>query len=84
LLEAVMFFRIFWTALALLFAILAFLGVGPMQGVGLRIPFGLGFLFIAFVIWRAWRFIRGDFSLGVMDGVARPYVDRANPDEHSR
>jgi hypothetical protein len=82
--ELVVFFRIFWTALAFLFAMLAFLGVGPMQGPGLRIPFGLAFLFIAFVVWRAWRFITGDFSPAIMDGVARPYVDPNNRDEHYR
>jgi hypothetical protein len=42
------------------------------------------FLFIAFVIWRAWRFIAGDFTPAIMDGVARPYVDRDSPDEHYR
>jgi hypothetical protein len=79
-----MFFRIFWTAFALLFATLAFCGVGPMQGAELRIPFGLAFLFIAFVIWRAWRFITGNFSPAVMDGFARPYVDPRSRDEHYR
>jgi hypothetical protein len=82
--EAAMFFRMFWTTFALLFAILAFCGVGPMQGGWLRIPFGLAFLFIAFVIWRAWRFISGDYSPAVMDGFARPYVDPGSRDEHYR
>jgi len=55
-----------------------------MQGGWLRIPFGLAFLFIAFVIWRAWRFISGDYSPAVMDGFARPFVDPGSRDEHYR
>jgi hypothetical protein len=79
-----MFFRIFWTAAALALAVAAFCGVGPMQGLELRIPFGLAFLFVAFVIWRAWRFIAGDFSPAVMDGSVRQYVDPGSRDEHYR
>jgi hypothetical protein len=79
-----MLFKTSWTVFALLFAILAFCGFGPMQGWWLRIPFGLAFLFIAFVIWRGWRFITGNFSPAVMDGFARPYVDPGSRDEHYR
>jgi hypothetical protein len=79
-----MVFRIFWAALALLLSVAAFCGVGPMQGASLRIPFGLAFLSVAIVIWRAWRFIAGDFSPGIMDGIARPYVDPGSRDEHYR
>jgi hypothetical protein len=70
-----MFFRILWTAVALLFAILAFCGFGPTPGLGARISFGLGFLLIAVLIWRCWRFIVGDFSPAVMDAAARRHVD---------
>jgi hypothetical protein len=70
-----MFFRILCTAVASLFAILAFCGFGPMPSLGARISFGLGFLLIAFLIWRSWRFIVGDFSPAIMDAVARRHVD---------
>ena len=70
-----MFFRILCTAVASLFAILAFCGFGPMPTLGARISFGLGFLLIAVLIWRSWRFIVGDFSPAIMDAVARPHVD---------
>lgn len=55
-----MFFRVFWTALALVFAILAFCGLGPMGGGGPFDPFGLAFLLIAVVVWRGWGVIAGD------------------------
>ena len=70
-----MFFRTLCTAVALLFAILSFCGFGPMPSVGGRISFGLGFLLIAFLIWRSWRFIVGDFSPAVMGAFARRHVD---------
>jgi hypothetical protein len=70
-----MFFRTLWTAAALLFAVLAFCGFGPTPGLGARISFGLGFLLIAVLIWRCWRFIVGDFSPAIMDAFARPHVD---------
>ena len=70
-----MFFRILCTAVALLFAILAFCGFGPMPSLGGRISFGLGFLLIAVLIWRSWRFIVGDFSPAIMDAVARRQID---------
>src|SRR5438552_924171 len=70
-----MFWKILCTAVALLFAILSFCGLGPMPGVGVRISFGLGFILIAFVIWRSWRFIVGDFSPAIMDTFTRPHVD---------
>jgi hypothetical protein len=57
-----MFLRMLCTAVALLFAILAFCGIGPMPSVWGRVSFGLGFLLIAFLVWRSWRFIVGDFS----------------------
>jgi hypothetical protein len=79
-----MFFRIFWTVLALLFAILAFCGLGPTGGAGPLNPFGLAFLLIAFVIWGAWGIITGDFSPATMDGIARPFVDPGSRDEHYR
>ena len=79
-----MFFRIFWTALALVLSAAAFCGIGPMHGASLRIPFGLVFLFVAILIWRAWRFIAGDFSPAIMDGIARPYVDPGSRDNHYR
>jgi hypothetical protein len=72
-----MFFRILCTAVALLFAILAFCGFGPMPNVWSRVSFGLGFLLIAFLVWRSWRFIVGDFSPAIMDAVARRHVDTA-------
>jgi hypothetical protein len=78
-----MFFRIFWTVFALLFAIAAFCGAGPMAA-GPFNPFGLAFLFIAFVIWRAWGIITGDFSPALWDGFARPFVDPRSRDEHYR
>ena len=70
-----MFLRMLCTAVALLFAILAFCGFGPMPSLGARISFGLGFLLIAFLVWRSWRFIVGDFSPAIMDAVARRHVD---------
>ena len=70
-----MVLRILCTAAALLFAILAFCGFGPTPSLGVRISFGLGFLLIAFVVWRSWRFIVGDFSPAIMDTFARPHVD---------
>jgi hypothetical protein len=79
-----MFFRVLWTALALALSAAALCGVGPMHGASLRIPFGLGFLFVAIVIWRAWRFIAGDFSPASMDGIARSYVDPGSRDKHYR
>jgi hypothetical protein len=79
-----MFFRIFWTAVALVLSATAFCGLGPMQGASLRIPFGLAFLFVAIVIWRGWRFIAGDSSPAIMDGIARPYVDPGNRDKDYR
>ena len=69
-----MFLRMLCTAVVLLFAILAFCGFGPMPSVWGRISFGLGFLFIAFLVWRSWRFIVGDFSPSIMDAVARRQV----------
>lgn len=76
-----MFFRVFWTALALVFAILAFCGLGPMGGGGPFDPFGLAFLLIAVVVWRGWGVIAGGFSPAAMDGIARGYVDPASRDE---
>jgi hypothetical protein len=70
-----MFLKTLLTAVALLFAILAFCGFGPTATPGARISFGLGFLVIAVLIWRSWRFIVGDFSPAVMDAFARPHVD---------
>jgi hypothetical protein len=57
-----MFLRMLCTAVALLFAILAFCGFGPMPSVWGRVSFGLGLLLVAFLIWRSSRFIVGDFS----------------------
>ena len=74
-----MVLRTLCTALALLFAILSFCGFGPAPSVGVRISFGLGFLLIAFIIWRSWRFIVGDFSPAIMDALARRHVDPARP-----
>jgi hypothetical protein len=79
-----MFFRIFWTMLALCFAIMAFCGFGPMGGAGPLNPFGLAFLFIAIVIWRAWGVITGGYSPAAMDGIARPFVDPGSRDQHYR
>ena len=70
-----MFLRASCTAVALLFAILAVCGFGPMPGVWGRVSFGLGFLLIAFLVWRSWRFIVGDFSPPIMDAFARRHVD---------
>ena len=70
-----MFWRISCTAVALLFAILSFCGLGPMPSVGGRISFGLGFILIAFVVWRSWRIMVGDFSPAIMDTFTRPHVD---------
>jgi hypothetical protein len=70
-----MFFRMLWTAVATLFAILAFCGFGPTATPGARISFGLGFLVIAVLIWRSWRFIVGDFSAPIMDAFTRRQVD---------
>ena len=70
-----MFFRTLSTAVAVLFAILAFCGFGPMPGLGTRISFGLGFLLIAVLIWRSWRYIVGDFSPAIMDAFAHRHVD---------
>src|ERR1700738_4895934 len=51
-----------------------------------RVSFGLGFLLIAFLVWRSGRFIVGDFSPPIMDAFARRHVDpdrRKTPaDEH--
>ena len=44
-----MFLRMLCTAAALLLAILAFCGFGPMPSVGGRVSFGLGLLLIAFL-----------------------------------
>jgi hypothetical protein len=79
-----MFFRIFWTLFALVFAMLAFCGLGPTGGGGPFNPFGLAFLLIGFVIWRAWPLITGDFSPPAIDGIARPFVDPGSRDEHYR
>ena len=78
-----MLWRILFTAVAVLFATLSFCGLGPMPSLGGRISFGLGFLVIAFVIWRSWRFIVGDFSPAILDTFARPHVDpgRRNSDD---
>jgi hypothetical protein len=70
-----MFFRTLCTVVALLFAILAFCGYGPVPSIGGRISFGFGFLLIAFLIWRSWRFIVGDFSPPIMDAFSRSHVD---------
>jgi hypothetical protein len=70
-----MFFRTLWTAVALIFAILAFCGFGPNPSLGARISFGLGFLLVAVLIWRSWRYIVGDFSPAIMDAFARRHVD---------
>jgi hypothetical protein len=78
-----MFFRIFWTAFALVFALLAFCGLGPGTA-GPFNPFGLAFLFIAVLVWRAWAIITGDFSPAAMDGITRQYVDPESRDEHYR
>jgi hypothetical protein len=50
-----MFLRMLCTAVVLLFAILAFCGFGPMSSVWGRVSFGLGFLLIAFLVWRSWQ-----------------------------
>jgi hypothetical protein len=76
-------FRIFWTLFALVFAALAFCGLGPGDAGPLN-PFGLAFLFIAFVVWRAWGIITGGFSPAAADGIARQYVDPGSRDEHYR
>jgi hypothetical protein len=75
--------RIVATTVALLLAILALCGFGPMPSVWGRVSFGLGFLLIAFLIWRSWRFIVGDFSPAIMDAFTRPHVDpgRRNGDD---
>ena len=70
-----MFLRMLCTAAALLFAILAFCGFGPMPDVWGRVLFGLGFLLIAFLVWRSWRFIVGDFSPPIMDAFSRSHGD---------
>ena len=70
-----MFLRMLCTAVALLFAILAFCGFGPIPSVWGRVSFGLGFLVIAFLVRRSWRFIVGDFSPAIMDAFARRHVD---------
>jgi hypothetical protein len=70
-----MFLRMLCTAVVLLFAILAFCGFGPMPSVWGRVSFGLGFLLIAFLVWRSWRFIVGDFSPPIMDAFTRRHVD---------
>jgi hypothetical protein len=70
-----MFFRMLWTAVATLFAILAFCGFGPTPNVWGRVSFGLGFVLIAFIVWRSWRFIVGDFSAPIMDAFTRRQVD---------
>ena len=72
-----MFLRMLFTAIALLFGILAFCGFGPIPSTWGRVSFGLGFLLIAFLVWRSWRFIVGDFSPAIMDAVARRHVDPA-------
>ena len=69
-----MFFRTLWTVVALLFAILAFCGLGPMPSVWGRVSFGFGFLLIAFLVWRSWRFIVGDFSPPIMDAATRRHI----------
>jgi hypothetical protein len=73
-----MFFRTLWTAVAVLFAILAFCGFGPTPGLGARISFGLGFLLIAVLIWRCWRFIVGDFSPAVGGSVINSAITADN------
>jgi ABC-type dipeptide/oligopeptide/nickel transport system permease subunit len=70
-----------FTAVAVLFATLSFCGLGPMPSLGGRISFGLGFLVIAFVVWRSWRFIVGDFSPAIMDTFTRRHLD---PDTRDR
>jgi hypothetical protein len=70
-----MFLRMLCTAAALLLAILAFCGFGPMPSVGGRVSFGLGLLLIAFLVWRSWRFIVGNFSAPIMDAFARRHID---------
>ena len=70
-----MFSRMLCTAVASLFAILAFCGFGPIPSVWGRVSFGLGFLLIAFLVWRSWRFIVGDFSPPIMDAFGRSHVD---------
>jgi hypothetical protein len=70
-----MFLRMLCAAVALLFAILAFCGFGPMPSVWGRVSFGLGFLLIAFLVWRSWRFIVGDFSPPIMDAFTRRHVE---------
>jgi hypothetical protein len=72
-----MFLRMLFTAVAVLFGILAFCGFGPTANVWGRVSFGLGFLLIAFLVWRSWRFIVGDFSPAIMDALARRQVDPA-------
>ena len=72
-----MFLRMLFTAVALLFGILAFCGFRPMASGWGRVSFGLGFFLIAFLGWRSWRFIVGDFSPAIMDALARRHVDPA-------
>ncbi len=72
--------RILATAVAVVFAIGAFCGAGPAAA-GLFNPFGFLFLLIAFLMWRYWFIIVGDFSPPSLDGMTRRFVDRGGADK---
>jgi hypothetical protein len=45
------------------------------QAYGIASRLGSDYLFIAFLVWRSWRFIVGDFSPPIMDAFTRRRVD---------
>jgi hypothetical protein len=71
------------TGVTLALAVAAFFGFGPMPAGPLN-PCGLLLLFVAFLVWRYWRMVRGDYSPALFDGFTRPIVAPGSLDEHYR
>ena len=72
--------RIGITIVAVLLAVIAFLGGGPTGG-GLFDPFGLLWVFLAVLIWFGWdKIVRGYSSArGGEDGAELPLLARFGP-----
>ena len=76
--------RVLATVVTLLFAAGAFCGLGPGNAGPLN-PFGILLLLIAFLIWRFWGIITGNFSPGLFDGMIGGKGDHyRGTDDHYR
>lgn len=72
--------RICCSGAAVLLAIGAFCGFGPVPA-GPVNPMGFLLLVIAFIVWRGWDAISGNFSPALFDGMVRgaPASDGEGP-----